>query len=630
MKSEEVRKKFIEFWVSPPRKHKEIPNVSLVPESDSTLLFVNSGMFPLAPYLAGLPHPLGKRLCNIQRCLRTNYDEMIEVGDNRHTLMFEMLGNWSLGDYFKKEQIPWVFELYTDVFGVDPRRLYISVWAGDKLVPRDNEAIELWKKVFAEKGVPAEFSTDITQIPPDLKKGEKHKYRIFPYGREKNWWQRGEQEGELGGPTTELFYDTGKIVKKQKKYHINDNSGRFIELGNSVFMQYILNKKLKWERLNQKNVDFGGGLERLVMVVQDKDDIFETDIYKPIIEKIEEISGKNYKTNNRENKFTSSFRVIADHARAATFILGDGILPSNKDQGYILRRFIRRLVRFGKKLGINTVFTPKVAEAVIDRMKKIYPHLIDNKEIIFKQLEMEEVRFKKTLDRGLKEIEKAIKNREEINGKKAFYFYETFGFPLELTLDELKANKEKAEKIEKEFKTEENKHRQKSRAGICRKFKGGLADKKDINIKYHTATHLLLAALKKIANKDIHQKGSNITPERLRFDFNCQKPLSSSQIARIEKWVNDAIDKKLDVSVETTTKEEAKRKGAEATFWERYPEKVTVYKIWDPKTGKVYSYEICSGPHVKNTGELGKIGRFKIIKEESIGLGVRRIRAILG
>lgn len=629
MRYEEVRKKYIEFWTSPPRNHKEIPNVSLVPENDPTLLFVNSGMFPLVPYLRGQPHPLGKRLCNIQRCLRTNYEDLIEVGDNRHTLMFEMLGNWSLGDYFKEKQIPWIFELYTKVFGLDPRRFYISVWAGDELVPQDDESIELWKQTFAEAGISAEFSKDITKIPKDLAEGNTHKFRIFPYGREKNWWQRGEQPGELGGTTTELFYDTGQIYKKQDKYHINDDSGRFVELCNAVFMQYILNEDLKWEKIKQRNIDFGGGLERALMAIQKKEDIFQIDIYEPILEKVKEISGKEYLTNGKENEFTRSFRIIADHARAATFIIADGVMPSNKDQGYILRRVIRRLVRFGKNLGINKIFAPLIAEVVIERMKEVYPHLLASKEIILTEVEREEVRFKKTLDRGINELEKIKKRGEEIDGKKAFYIYTSFGFPLELTLDELDINEKKREKIQKEFEEEERRHRERSKIGMDRKFKGGLADKEDINIKYHTATHLLLSALKETVDRNIHQRGSNITPDRLRFDFNHPQPLTKEQIAKIEAWVNDAIDKKLEVSFEMMPKEEAKKRGAETTFWERYPEMVTVYKIWDPKTKKVYSYEVCGGPHVKNTGELRKIGRFKIIKEESCGAGIRRIKAVL-
>ena len=628
MTSEEVRQKFIDFWKSTPRDHKDIPSVSLVPEENSTLLFVNSGMFPLAPYLAGQAHPMGKRLCDIQRCLRTKYDEMIEVGDNRHTLMFEMMGNWSLGDYFKKEQIPWVLEMYVKVFNVDPTRLYVSVWGGDTEVPRDETAVALWKQAFKKiAGIDAEFSENIEDIPLSPEAGKTHKARIFPYGRKKNWWQRGEAPGELGGTTSEIFYDLGKVARKVKQYHINDDSGRFFELGNSVFMEYKLDDKLKWQKLPQKNVDFGGGFERLVMIVQNKNDIYETDLYQSILDKVEQLSGKKYKTASAENESTAAFRVIADHGRAATFILGDGVTPSNKDQGYILRRFIRRLVRFGKKLGIEENFTGTIGRAVIDRMKKVYPHLEMHRDKIIEELDKEETKFRQTLDKGLKELEKL--KRGKLDGKKAFYLYESFGFPLEMTLDELGANEKTATALEKEFKEIEQSHREKSRTGAEKKFKGGLAGHADVHIRYHTAIHLLLSALKKILGSEVHQQGSNITDERLRFDFNYGKPLTKEELEKVEGLVNEYISEDLEIKMETMSKEEAKKKGAECTFWERYPEQVKVYTIFDPKTKKVISMELCGGPHVKSLAELKSAGHFTITKEESSSAGVRRIKAVL-
>lgn len=629
MTSEEIRKKFIEYWTTKPRDHKVVPDVSLVPKEDSTLLFVNAGMFPLAPYLGGEKHPLGTRLCNIQRCLRTLYDEMKEVGDNRHTLMFEMMGNWSLNDYFKKEQIPWMFELYVKQFGLDPKRLYVSVWGGNELVPHDDEAVEIWKETFKQYDIEAEFSEDISDIPLAVKDGLTHTARIFPYGVKDNWWQRGEAVGELGGSTTELFYDTGHVERKQKKYHINDGSGRFVELGNSVFMEYQLSDGLRWEKMDRHNIDFGGGLERTLMCVQDKLDIFSTDIYRPIISSVEEISKKKYDPEAGVNSDSAAFRVIADHARAATFILADGVEPSNKDQGYILRRFIRRLVRYGKKLKIEGNFTAKVSESVIERMKEVYPHLEKSKDRSLSLIDEEESKFRKTLDRGLRELSKIEDSKENIDGKKAFYVFETFGFPLEMTLDELSIDEKDAKRFEEEFKEEEKEHRDKSRVGAEKKFKGGLADQSNVVTAYHTVTHLLLAALRKVLGDHVHQQGSNITPERLRFDFNHPAALTGKEIKAIEKWVNDAINKELEVSFEEMSKENAISAGAEATFWDRYPDQVKVYSAKDPKSGKVYSLEVCGGPHVENTKALKGKGKFKVIKEESSSSGTRRIKAVL-
>lgn len=665
--SKQIREDFFNFWASEPRNFKVVPNMSLVPNVDSTLLFVNSGMFPLAPYLAGQPHPLGTRLVNFQRCLRTNYDEMIEIGDNRHTLIFEMMGDWSLGDFFKKEQIPWILEFWVKVCGLDPKRIYVTVFEGDEDAPRDDEAIEIWQKAFAEYGINAKFSPDITNIPKNLEEGSNWEYRIFPYPKKKNWWERAHAKGELGGPTSEMFYDRGVIDVKQDKYHVNDDSGRFIEIGNNVFMQYKLDENLKWQPLDQKNIDFGGGFERVVMLVQNKNDIFETDIYEPIIKKIEELSRKSYKTDNNDNEFTPSFRVVADHSRAATFILADGITPSNKDQGYILRRFIRRLVRFGKKLGIEQDFTAEIAKVVIENMSYAYPHLEENKSDILEKITKEEKVFKQTLDKGLKHLQKVAD--EGIDGKQAFYLYETYGFPLELTLDELKVSEEDAEKITAEFKTEEDAHRAASRAGAEQKFKGGLADQSAETTKLHTAHHLLLAALQQIVDPEIKQRGSNITAERLRIDFNLNRPLTEDEKQKVEDLVNKKINENLDVVRLEMGKDEAEKTGAQMEFGAKYPERVTVYAIgstlrdsltagkplfFEPTSTKInlggftnntrsnpnlvndlltikdriFSIEFCGGPHVRNTSELAENGKkFKILKEESSGSGIRRIKA---
>lgn len=628
--------------------------MSLVPNVDSTLLFVNSGMFPLAPYLGGQPHPLGKRLCNVQRCLRTNYDEMIEIGDNRHTLMFEMLGNWSLGDFTKHEQIPWVLELLVEKLELDPRRLYVSVFAGDNDAPRDQEAIEIWQKAFAKYGVEALFSEDITNLPKDLETGNSWKYRIFPYPKKKNWWERAHAPHELGGPTSEMFYDMGKVEQVQDSYHINDDSGRFIEIGNNVFMEYRLDQDLKWQPLTQKNIDFGGGFERLVMIAQGKSDIFESDVYWPIIEKIKEISGKSYKNNGLDNDFTSAFRVIADHTRAATFILADGVTPSNKDQGYILRRFIRRLIRFGKKLDIEGNFTAEIARVVIDHLGSVYPHLVESKVTILQELTVEEEKFRSTLSKGLKELSELRDQLKEarISGEQAFYIYETYGFPLELTLDELKVDDKLASEITSEFKTAEENHRNKSRSGAEQKFKGGLADQSSETIKLHTAHHLLLAALQQIVGKEIRQRGSNITAERLRIDFNLDRKLTAEELKQVEELVNHKISQGMAVQRLVLPRQLAEAVGAQMEFGAKYPDMVTVYTISSEplafvttdgqveidaaalakalSESSVFSKEFCGGPHVANTSELSKGGkRFLIQKQESVAAGIKRIKAVL-
>ena len=628
--SDEIRKQFLNFWTSKPRNSKLTPNVSLVPNVDSTLLFVNSGMFPLAPYLSGQPHPLGKRLCNIQRCLRTNYDEMIEVGDNRHTLMFEMLGNWSIGDFTKKEQIPWTLELHVKVFKLDPSRIYVSVWAGDELVAADNEAIELWKKAFAEYGVAAEFTTDITRIPETLAQGKNHNYRIFPFGRKKNWWQRGSAPGELGGPTTEMFYDLGVREREQETYHINDDSGRFIEIGNNVFMEYQLDKDMQWQSLPQKNIDYGGGFERLGMCIQEKLDIFESDLYEPIIKKISELSGKPYKNDGIQNNFTSYFRILADHARAATFILADGVTPSNKDQGYILRRFIRRMVRFAAKLSIEKDFTAELAKSVVNRMSQAYPHLKEQQETILDQISREEAVFRKTLARGLKEIAKIKKKQGTIDGQTAFYIYETYGFPIELTLDEFTLNEAQAENLLSDFQAAEKQHRAKSKLGEAKKFSGGLADHSQQVVKLHTAHHLLLKALQTVLGNDVKQRGSNITADRLRLDFKYSEKLSQEQLEKVTALVNQKISEDLKVERREMPRAEAEKIGAEMEFGQKYPQRVSVYFIWE-KDGKTsFSKEFCGGPHVAATGELAENNKkFKILKQENIGGGLRRIKANL-
>lgn len=681
LSSDEIRKRYIRFWEESPRDHSQIPNVSLVPNVDSTLLFVNSGMFPLAPYLAGEKHPQGERLVNFQRCLRTKADEIEEIGDNRHTLMFEMMGNWSLGDYFKKDQIPWMLKLYVEEFELDPHRLYVSVWAGDDNVPRDDEAIELWKEAFAQYDIQAEFSEDIYNVPETVDQGKHHKYKIFPYGAKDNWWERAHAPGELGGPTSEIFYDTGFVEREQDKYDINDDSGRFIEIGNSVFMQFRLDDDLNWQPLSQKNVDFGGGFERVVMCAQDKRDIFETDIFKPVIDRLVEITGKPYKTDGEVNEFTRAFRIVADHGRIVTFLIADGVRPGGKDQGYVLRRFIRRLVRFGKVLEIEQDFTSHVATAFIERMQEAYPNLLEHKRIILDTLEKEEAAFRKTLNRGLKELEKIKQEFTEsdseglpVDGEKAFYLYETYGFPLEMTLEELGISEEddSYHQITGEFEAAENKHRAQSKAGAAQKFTGGLADNSNEVIKLHSAHHILLRALQLELGDHVKQRGSNITGERLRIDFSHDAKMTEEQKGIVEGIVNKVIQTGYKMFPLVLRKEVAEQLGAEMEFGQKYPANVKVYMMYDHTElgdsiekeivrlnpdwnenigGKgesgaepielddkaieviqndVFSMEFCGGPHVSNTNELGEGAKtFKIAKEQSSSAGVRRIKGIL-
>ncbi len=629
--SRQIRELYHQFWTEAPRSCKVVPNMSLVPNVDSTLLFVNSGMFPLAPYLAGQQHPLGRRLCNIQRCLRTNYDEMLEIGDNRHTLMFEMLGDWSLGDFTKEQQIPWILEFWVEKLKLDPHRLYVSVFAGDETAPRDTLAIELWRKAFRKYGVEAEFSEDITAVPPLTETGKPWKYHIFPYNKKKNWWQRAQAPGELGGPTSEMFYDMGTAEIPQASYFINDDSGRFIEIGNNVFMEYRLSPQMTWIPLEQKNIDFGGGFERVCMIVQNKSDIFESDIYSPIIDRLVTLSGHPYKSNGAENEYTGPFRVIADHGRAATFILADGVSPSNKDQGYILRRFIRRLVRFGRKLGLEGNFTADVAGIVIDTLGHAYTHLEENRASVLQKIGDEEAAFNLTLNKGLRELSKMQSQfapGTTINGEQAFFIYETYGFPLELTLDELRVSDADANRITQEFQGAEKKHRELSRAGAEQKFKGGLADQSHETTKLHTAHHLMLAAMQKLVDPNIRQKGSNITAERLRMDFNLDRKMTESEVKAVEDLVNKTIEQSLPVARVEMPRQEAESIGAQMEFGAKYPDLVSVYFVGSRTDW--YSAEFCGGPHSTNTKELSEGGkRFKILKQENVGAGIKRVKAAL-
>jgi len=617
MTAKELREKYLNFFKS--KGHAVLPSASLIPENDPTSLFIGSGMQPLIPYLLGEKHPRGQRLANSQKSFRA--EDIEEVGDSRHTTFFEMLGNWSLGDYFKKEQLSWMWEFLLEELKLDPKKVYVTVYRGNKEtgIERDKESVEIWKKLFKGKGIEAK-DVDFAE------KNGMRDGRIFYYDDNKNWWSRSGVPanmpvGEPGGPDSEMFYDLGANLKKHENSkfkdlpcHVNCDCGRFIEIGNNVFMEFVKTNK-GFEPLPQKNVDFGGGLERMTMVSEGKNNVFETDLFVNILGKISQISGgKKYQGN------AAAFEIIADHIKAATFIMADdkGIAPSNTDQGYIVRRLIRRAVRYGRQLGIkNDLWIKEITQVVIDDYKDVYPELERNKDFVLSNLDEEETRFKKTLEKGLKEFEK-----REISGREAFNLYQTYGFPIEMTKE--LAEEKGIQVDEEEFQQELKKHQELSRTASAGKFKGGLADAGEETKKLHTAAHLLLAALRKVLNDSVTQKGSNITAERLRFDFSWPEKLTDEQKKQVEDLVNEVIKKDLPVVCEEMSLDEAKKQGAAGVFESKYGERVKVYTVGNDK--EVFSQEICGGPHIERTGELG---HFKITKEESSSAGVRRIKAML-
>jgi alanyl-tRNA synthetase len=607
MTANELRQKYLDFFEG--KGHAIIPSAPLVPENDPTVLFTTAGMHPLVPFLMGEKHPLGTRLANAQKCVRTG--DIDDVGDNRHNTFFEMLGNWSLGDYFKKEAIEWSFGFITSEkwLGFDPRRLYVTVFEGDDDAPLDQESINIWQEQFRKVGIEAEVAG------PDKKVDENH--RIIPLGKDDNWWGPAGETGPCG-PCTEMFYDVSP-----EKGQLGDtfeslvNNFRLLEFWNDVFMEYNKKKDGTFERMAQQNVDTGMGLERVAVIMSGKDNIFDTEIFQPLIRKIEEITGKDYA--DEENK--SSMRIVADHIKSATFMIADGVAPSNVERGYILRRLIRRAVRQGKILGIENNFAAKIAEVVIDEYKETYPELERESGKIVEELNQEEVKFRETLEKGLKKIKEIIaesRSAEKISGEKAFYLFSTFGFPLELTKEI--AGEHSMVVDEEGFHDEFKKHQELSRTVSAGMFKGGLSDAGDKAAKLHTATHLLLAALRKVLGENVQQKGSNITGERLRLDFSHDKKMTPDEIAEVEKLVNIAIEKNIPVKCAEMTLEEAQKSGAVGVFGDKYGEKVKVYSIYE------FSTEICGGPHANETGELGV---FKITKEEASSAGVRRIKAIL-
>ncbi|KKQ90374.1 MAG: Alanine-tRNA ligase [Berkelbacteria bacterium GW2011_GWA2_38_9] len=610
-----IRQKYLDFFKS--KGHAIISPASLIPQNDSSLLFTNSGMFPLVPYLLGeQTHPSGKRLTDSQPCFRT--DDIEEVGDGRHNTFFEMLGNWSLGDYFKEEQLNWWFEFIIEELGLDINRIYQSVYAGDDSIAKDNESIQILKSIYQKYNIDAEEGAETIgkgDLGPGIQISFDERTRIFAY-RDKNWWQRGDAVGELGGPDSETFYDTGKVhdPKFGQFCHLNCDCGRFIEIGNSVFMQFQKTEN-SWAELKQKNVDFGGGLERLTMILQNKSKAFETDLFMPIINRCEELSGEKYSSNPK------SFEIIADHIRATTFLIADGAVPSNIQQGYFVRRLIRRAIRFGQILGLTDNFLPKLVDQVIEILSDAYPQLTTKELAIKDEVTKEETKFRNTLGKGLREFEKIVAH-ESISGHDAFILYSTYGFPIEMT-EELAAEKG-IEVDRKAFDEENQKHQDLSRTASAGMFKGGLADQSEATTKLHTAAHLLDAALRQILGEHVFQKGSNITAERLRFDFSHPEKMTDEEKQKVESIVNQTIADDLPIHFEEMTVDEAKKRGALGVFESKYGEKVKVYFIGE--SGQEISKEICGGPHVEQTKILG---HFKITKEESSSQGVRRIKATL-
>jgi alanyl-tRNA synthetase len=606
LKYNEIRKKYLDFFKN--KDHAEIPSAPLVPENDPSVLFVNAGMFPLAPFLLGEKHPKGARLTNVQRCVRTG--DIDKVGDNFHCTSFEMLGNWSLNDYFKEEAIGYTLEFFVEELGLDINNIYASVFGGEDGIPQDEVSISVWKNLFKEYGIDAKVG-----------KGE----RIQKFGKKDNWW--GLDSGGPCGPDSEIFYDTGKEPCGEN-CDLSCDCGKYVEIGNNVFMEY-LKEGDDLKPLGRHNVDFGGGLERITTLLQGVDNVYETDIYKPILEKIQEITPKDAKIGGNANseEILKSQRIIVDHIKAATWIVMDGVIPSNNQQGYILRRLIRRAVRHGKKLNITNLFTAEIAKVAIDQFSAIYPQLNERKEEIIKIIEQEEIKFNNTLENGLKELENLLEKKPKITGEDAFILYETYGLPLEVTEEILLENNITLENRQDFFLAQE-KHQEKSRTASKGLFKGGLADTSEMSIKYHTATHLLLASLRKVLGSHVYQKGSNITPQRLRLDFPNETKLTQKQLKQVEDLVNSAIEQELDVTFQEYPKEEAlkiiEKYSSTSSFKEKYPDIVKVYFIGDKQAP--FSVELCNGPHVKNTRELGK---FKIVKQENIGAGVKRIKAIL-
>lgn len=633
----EIRAAFLEYYRE--RGHVILPSSSLLPQNDPTTLFVGSGMQPLVPYLLGKDHPEGRRLANSQRSFRA--EDIDEVGDNRHTTFFEMLGNWSLGDYFKEEQLPWVFGFLTEAVGLDPQRIYVTVFNGDEKngLQKDTEAAEIWKKLFADKGIEAsdvEMGSEADGSRLGMRGG-----RIFYYDAKKNWWSRAGTpdkmpKGEPGGPDSELFYDFGTEhdPKFGAECHPNCDCGRFMEIGNSVFMQFLKSTD-GFDLLPKQNVDFGGGLERIVAAANNDPDVFATDVFSDAIALLEKFSGKAY----RDDRYIRSFRIIADHVRAGMFMISDGIKPSNTEQGYVLRRLIRRASQHAMKLGLSDgqqedSMLVRCATIYIEKYQAAYPEL--QGDVPFQHIKStiweEEKQFAKTLVLGMKEFEKM--EGGNITGEQAFTLFTTYGFPFEMT-EEL-ANERGLSVDAFSFKELMKKHSELSRSGSEQKFKGGLADTSEATTRLHTTHHLLLKALQIVLGDHVKQRGSNITSERLRIDFTHGEKMTDDQKKEVERIVNERIKEHLPMTRSTLPKEDAEKLNAQHEFGAKYPDIVSVYSLGpvganeeDPQFDKAFSIEFCGGPHVSNTEEIEKGGTFKIQKEEAVAAGIRRIKGVL-
>ncbi len=609
MNSSEIRTKFLEFFRK--RGHAVIPSAPLVPENDPTVLFNTAGMQPLVPYLLGKEHPAGKRLVDVQKCVRTG--DIDDIGDNRHLSFFEMLGNWSLGDYFKKEAINWSYEFLTskeEGLGLDPNRLYVTVFKGEEGIPRDTDAIAIWQDVFKKNGLSIDVAGEDEVMKPGV--------RIIPLGTKDNFWIAGTT-GPCGGDT-EIFYDTKpELGPVTGKFVDVVDSFRLIEIWNNVFMEFNKTAEGTYEKLAKPNVDTGMGLERTTAVINGKDHVFATDLFLPILNKISEFST----SDNDKAK-----RVVADHIRAAVFMIGDGVVPLNTDQGYVLRRLLRRAVRYADMLGMKHGSLFWIAETVIDKYSDFYTNLSTDRERIKQEIDKEEHKFRQTLKVGLKEFEKCA--TQDISAANAFSLFSSYGFPIDMTIE---LAKEKGIKVDVDgFKKEFEKHQELSRKGAEQKFKGGLADAGDpMIIRYHTATHLLHQALHDVLGEGVGQKGSNITTERLRFDFSYGSKMTDEQKKKVEDIINEKIAQKLPMNQVNLPREEAEKTGARHFFGEKYGDQISIYFVGND-LASAYSKEFCGGPHVKNTSELaGPEGKwkFKILKEEAVSQGVRRIKAVL-
>lgn len=626
MNAQEIRQAYLDFFKA--RGHKIIPRALLVPQNDSSTLFTGSGMQPMIPYLLGEPHPLGNRLANSQICLRAQ--DIDDIGDDKHTTSFEMLGNWSLGDYYKREQIGWIAEFLFDCVGLDPNRVYVSCYIGNEQygIPRDDESIGLWQIEFTKRGVPAKV-VELGSVDHANKVGMQNG-RIFLYDGHENWWSRnGDENGTLigdpCGPDSEMFFDFGEEYHDVAKWgmpHPASDSPRFFEIGNNVFMGYKKIAADKFVKLKAPNIDHGSGLERIAAAKLDNPDVFKVSLLKPIIDKLEDMSNKQYETN------TTSMRIIADHLRGAIFLANDGVVASNKEQGYVLRRLIRRAVRFAFDLGIEQNFISQIVDVVVDIYKE---DIRDNTQNIINVLTKEEQLFRRTLRKGLHQFTK-LTNDNHLSGDHIFMLYDTYGFPVELTLEEAyKTAIMVDDDWQQVFAAKMQAQKVRSQTVSKGDFKGGLGGHDVIHTQYHTATHLLYKALRDTLGDQVVQHGSNITSERLRFDFSYPDKLTDEQLKQIESIVNSKIDEDLVVSwSEHTTDEALHKMGALGAFGDRYGEVVKVYKMTPKKAKKPYSIEICGGPHVSHTAELSSGGkRFKIIKESSSSAGIRRIKAVL-